>query len=185
MSSAAPETRRLFFALWPTAEQRRQLHQLAGQLGWESGGRLVPPENLHITLAFLGSVDEERRRCIENAADSLLLPAFSLEFDRIGYWSRPQVLWFGSSRTPEPLRSLARSLALAMAGCGLQPEKRPFAAHLTVRRKAVQAPAADMMPPFPWAVRDFALVESLTLPGGAQYRVLRRWPLTGAEPPEG
>ena len=64
-----PETKnqRLFFALWPSLELSHELYSVAGRV-LEGDGRRVPPENIHLTLAFLGSVKASFRQCAERAA---------------------------------------------------------------------------------------------------------------------
>ncbi|WP_287719822.1 2'-5' RNA ligase family protein [Nitrosomonas sp.] len=56
MSDAASSVR-LFFALWPQEEARKQLARLARRIADQCAGRCVRPENLHLTLAFIGEVD--------------------------------------------------------------------------------------------------------------------------------
>lgn len=177
MSSPGPETWRLFFALWPDPQRQQTYHRLARRLLAETGGRPVAAPDLHLTLAFIGAADAAVRHCLEDVADTVALAPFELTLDRAGYWPRPRVAWLGTTQTPEPLRELARRLNEGMAVCGLQPERRPFAAHLTVARKARCAPAGEAIAPQAWPVADFVLAESLTLPQGGRYRVLRRWPL--------
>lgn len=141
------------------------------------GGRPVLPGNLHITLAFLGSVDADTRRCMEQAADNITLPPFTLQLNELGFWRRPQVVWLGTDSTPPPLLALASALKQAMIGCGLEPESRPFQAHLTLMRKVRRAPEGEPPAGITWPVSDFALVVSDTLPEGVRYAVLRRWAL--------
>lgn len=185
MPSPAPETQRLFFALWPDDELRGELHHLARKVARVGGGKPMAPENLHITLAFLGSISADARLCVENLASSLQVAPFSLTLDQVGYWPRPRVIWFGASETPMPLRQLAQGLNAGLANCGLTPEARPFAAHLTVMRKASRGPDQGDIAPLVWPVDSFVLVQSLTLPEGAQYRVLRHWPLRESNPVQG
>lgn len=180
---AEPRPQRLFFALWPSTAQRESLRRLAAQACRGGGGRPVPADNLHLTLAFLGSVEASTRAYLEAAAAAIHLPPFTLELDQAGYWRRPRVIWLGASQTPEPLQALVRQLRAALLGCGLEPEARPFAAHLTVMRKAVRGPARTEIAPFAWPVDSFALVASQTLPQGASYQVVARWPLDGNLPP--
>lgn len=183
MSSPATETQRLFFALWPDSALQQACHGVARAVVQD--GKPVPASNLHLTLAFPGSVDAGQRSCLEQAAEAIRLPQFSLTLDSAGFWPRPRVIWLGITKTPETLRELARQLNACLAGCGLEPERRPFAAHLTVARKARRGPEQAVIEALHWAVADFVLAESLTLPEGAQYRVLRRWPLVPDEQDRG
>lgn len=173
---AEQERQRLFFALWPTEAQRQQLATYQTLLK-DCGGRLVAIDNLHITLAFLGSVDAGTRHCLEQAADNFALPKFTLQLDQLGFWRRPQVVWLGADTTPEPLHALAVSLKKAMIGCELEPDERPFQAHMTLMRKAHRPPFVSTVDPFIWDVHDFALVISEMRPEGVHYEVLRRWGL--------
>lgn len=173
---AEAEHQRLFFALWPDEAVRRQLADYRDLLKG-CRGRLVVPENLHITLAFLGSVDADTRSCLEQAADIISVPAFTLKLDELGFWRRSQVVWLGTGETPEPLLGLASALKQAMLGCGLEPESRPFQTHLTLMRKARRAPAEEPCEATLWPVADFALMLSDTRPEGVRYEVLQRWPL--------
>lgn len=171
------ERQRLFFALWPDEALREALTPLL-RLKRECGGRAHPPSNLHITLNFLGMVDAAIRDCLERAADEIAVPPFELTLDRFGYWPRPKVMWLGCSKVPGPLQALVEGLNGAMRGCGLQPEGRPYHPHLTLLRKAQRAPTAEP-PSLTWQADDFVLAESVSTPGGVEYRVLRRWPLRG------
>lgn len=171
------DKQRLFFALWPSEALRELLTPLL-KLKRECGGRPPSPANLHITLNFLGMVDADTRDCLEQAAGEIQVPPFELALDRFGYWPRPRVMWLGCSETPPSLLGLVERLNRVVKQCGLQPEKRPFHTHLTLLRKAKQPPTVSA-PDLSWQVNDFVLVESVTAPGGVEYRVLRRWPLRG------
>lgn len=173
------DKQRLFFALWPSGEMRTALTPLL-KLKHECGGRSHPPTNLHITLNFLGMVDADTRDCLEQAAGEIVIPPFELTLDRFGYWSRPRVVWLGCSEIPEPLSGLVMELNRVVKRCGLEPELRPYQPHLTLLRKAKRAPQAEASE-FSWRAKEFVLAESVSTPGGVEYRVLRRWPLL-AEP---
>jgi len=174
------ETRRLFFALWPGAALQAELVRRARKALRPGGGRAVATDKLHLTLAFLGSVDAQAQACMEAGADGVRGEAFTLELDQLGHFPRPRVIWAGASRVPAALRTLVQDLTRALLPCGYRPESRPFQAHVTLMRKAARGPRPAEIEPLVWPVGDFALVESLTLPEGAQYRVLRRWPLAAA-----
>lgn len=173
---AEQETQRLFFALWPDKTQRRQLEEYFPLLRG-CGGRRVHTENLHITLAFLGSVDRETRRCMEQVADAISLPPFSVTLDQLGFWRRPRVVWLGSEETPAGLAALVGELRKAMIDCGLEPDSRAFRTHLTLMRKARRHPRVPGVSALEWPVKSFALVASETNQEGVVYKVLRSWEL--------
>jgi 2'-5' RNA ligase len=170
------DTQRLFFALWPDSRVRENLEGYFPLLRG-CGGRKVPPQNLHITLAFLGSVDANTRDCLIAAADEIELPSFAMQLDQLGFWRRPQVVWLGSEELPPELADLVGALKKAMLTCGLEPESRPFRIHLTLMRKAHRGPREQNIPRLDWPVEHFALVASETRPEGASYQVLKSWEL--------
>lgn len=173
----AVETQRLFFALWPEAALQQRLAQAAAALLPHAAGRRVRAENLHCTLVFLGAVDAAQRLCLEDAAALVRAEPFTLTFDRLGYFRRPQVAWLGCTTTPAPLQALVTGLGHGTASCGFAPEQRPYAVHLTVARKLRRDPGRLPLMPVDWPVRQFALVESVSEPDGAHYRPLRFWDL--------
>jgi RNA 2',3'-cyclic 3'-phosphodiesterase len=108
---------------------------------------------------------------------------FDLLLDQVGHWQQAQVLWCGPSVTPAPLARLVQDLHQELAKCGILPEDRPYAAHITLLRHARPHPFQPLARPLYWPVRELALVASC--PAGAlpRYRVLRRWPLGADQGP--
>lgn len=176
-SSSNPETQRLFFALWPPAELNHELYRLAGNALRGGAGRRVVPENIHLTLAFLGSVEASFRECAEQVAAAIRAEPFTLMFERMGYWPKPGILWVGPSQTPQPLLHLVQNLNAGLAGCGYEAEKRPYAAHLTLARKARPHGDIHSLESRAWEINQFHLVQSHTHADGARYEILRSWPL--------
>lgn len=177
MTSEQPDQQRLFFALTPPIELARYFHHLAMTDLHECRGRQLKPEQIHLTLRFIGSVEAETATCLQQAAGEITLPRFELEFDTLGYWPRPRVVWCMPSRIPAPLAELAAKLEQVCVSCGLEAEKRSYVPHLTLQRNARQAPVRGTMKPLLWPVEAFALIRSETLPQGAVYTELHRWPL--------
>jgi RNA 2',3'-cyclic 3'-phosphodiesterase len=177
---AAPATQRLFFALWPDVTLRERLHRLGRKL-IHKNGKLVAPENLHITLLFLGSLDEERAACVRAAADAVRLGACTLRLECLGHFRRPQVLWVGPAETPPALAQLVQGLGERVGACGVALEARPFRAHLTLARKVAKPPPVLETDPLDFPVTEYTLVRSRTLPEGARYEVIARWPLEEAQ----
>jgi RNA 2',3'-cyclic 3'-phosphodiesterase len=177
-STATDPRQRLFFALWPDAAARQALVKSSREL---LGRRVkqVPAENLHITLAFAGSVTAPVRDCLEAAAGEIHAVPFELTLDHAGHWPRPRILWLGPTHTPVGLWSLVEVLNRAFESCGLQREPRPFQAHVTLARKVGRAPPLAVPVPVTWSISDFSLVESVTDSGGASYQRLVTWKLDG------
>ena len=144
-------------------------------------GRAVNADNLHITLAFLGSTPAQRQACIEAALDGVVVPRFSLQLDRLGFWRKPQVLWVGSDRSPPSLQALVDGVSRTVTQCGCRLDSRPFQIHLTLFRK-VRTPPRELpvVEPIQWSVESFALVESITAASGVCYKALKTWALSTA-----
>lgn len=167
---------RLFFALWPDERTRAGLAALAGRVPG-ADGRATHPEDLHVTLAFLGVVAPDRLDCVLAAADAVRGEPFTLAVDRVGFWPRPRILWCGPEEHPPALPGLVAALQRGLGDCGFPPEKRPFRAHVTLARKARKTGALELERPVPWPVSEFVLAGSRPGDPAPRYRILRRWPL--------
>ena len=178
MVPGGAETQRLFFALWPEPELGERLFALGGDR-LRVGGRGVVAENLHLTLAFLGSLDVALRQRLEQGADGIRVPRFTLALDRVGCFRRKGIFWAGATQTPAPLLELVGALKAAQAACGLTPEDREYQVHVTLARDVRRCPPeGPITPSLEWPARRFVLVESHTDADGARYEILRSWELT-------
>ena len=143
--------------------------------------RWTPPANMHITLSFLGQVHEGRRGVIEQALAAIQAPHMQLALDGYGTFDRVGVLYAGVKKSPA-LLALAEQAMGAMQTIGFTREDRPYSPHITLARTRDRLhlrPNALDDPAFHQSFDDseFRLYQSLTLPGGAQYEVLRSFPL--------
>jgi 2'-5' RNA ligase len=166
------------------AELRRQLAPgLASRLTW------TRPGNWHLTLKFLGEVDQARipGLCaelagIEHAPVTLQAAGGGVFPDR----RRPRVLWAGLGRGGRAAAGLAALVDAACVHQGFAPREREFRPHLTVAR--VKRPARDdwagvlkKMTGRTWPVIEvpgFALWQSLLKPEGPEYRVVETFALS-------
>lgn len=171
---------RLFFALWPDEAVRLELVRISRQLAVPPGAKRMTPENLHLTMAFIGTQPPEVQACMEEQAAAIQVPPFTVTLDELGFFARPQVVWLGDRNPPEPLLHLANALKHAQLNCGLEPEERAFQTHLTLMRKVRHPPGPFKPDPITWPVKEFVLVASETLPEGAKYRIVRRFSLRSA-----
>jgi len=157
--------------------------------------RWVAPRNIHLTLRFLGEIDEARARSAGEALGAAASrgSAFELSFERFGVFPHlrsPNVLWTGPSETPQALRALVEALFEELERAGFPREERPFRAHLTLARRRgrrrpppglegelVAAEQRWLVPPPSFRVEEAVLFQSELRPGGAIYTPIRRHPL--------
>jgi 2'-5' RNA ligase len=139
-------------------------------------GRPIPDANLHLTLAFLGKVEETRIPDLLAATGQLAMPAFDLRIDRRGRWPRSGILWLAPSAPPAALNRLVKGIWGALEPLEFWSDFRDFRPHVTIARRCGLGEAGEVAP-VDWPVRDFALMVSDLDHKGATYRVLRRWPL--------
>jgi 2'-5' RNA ligase len=175
--------RRLFFALWPEKEVRQAIVRQTAPYLKKNNGRIIPAANLHITLQFIGSVDEETAGCLHTAASAVKVEPFQLDLDTFGYYSRAKIAWLGMTHTPDSILRLNQTLGEHLTDCGYQPDSRKYSPHVSLMRKCrrpVSALRGEVS--IPWSVDRFVLLESVqeTIDGrqGVSYRVIEQYPLS-------
>ncbi len=152
--------------------------------------KLVEPENLHITLKFLGEVEETRIPVIVKALEGALkgVDPFRIRLERVGAFprvSRPNVIWVGVSDGRDSLIRLANLVEDALRKVGFPKEKRSFEPHLTIAR--VKYRSSDLPSLITRVenveigeieVREVRLKKSTLTPKGPIYETLHSFPLT-------
>ncbi len=108
----------------------------------------VKPENIHLTLFFLGDILPERQAPIEAALSVVARHArsFTISVQGAGAFpnlNRPRVIWVGLEELTGQLALLHRAVNEAMANVGFQPEDRRFSPHLTLGRIRQRASRED------------------------------------------
>lgn len=168
--------KRLFFALWPDQKTRSEIDRLNQTIKLDTI-RHLKPENLHVTLLFLGNVSDEIAALVQQRAQHIKAQPFSFYFDGIDFWQRPRVLCLTASQQPPELYDLVTQLTDMVADLPLSLIDRPYRAHITLARKAKTSYALEYEP-VKWQAEEFVLVESRSDKQGVHYDVLARWPLT-------
>lgn len=181
---------RLFLAAELPGSVRRCVGDLQTRLRDElKGWRWVRPEGIHLTLRFLGEVDDqldERARGAWRDVARGCAP-FRLGVRGVGRFpdrGRPRVLWVGLEEI-EPGEGLARLVADLERNArelGWQPEKRPFRPHLTLARglrgaRPDEPPEGARVPAAEGWVRRLVLFRSRLDRSGARYTALASFPL--------
>jgi 2'-5' RNA ligase len=167
---------RLFFALWPDDQTRQKLVRLNKSIETK-GFRPVQPQNVHVTLVFLGNVDVASELLIKHSVTGISAKPFVLTFDRLSYWRRPRVLCLSCSQLVDEVENLVAALNMEVASCGLQTDTRPYKPHITLARHAKYLPDIKFEP-IVWRAESFCLVESCSEPDGVNYKVIQQWTLT-------
>ncbi len=187
---------RLFVALEPPDLVRRRLTSLQGELRRAAGRaadevKWVPPDNVHLTLQFLGAVPEERLEAIQAALAQTAAESGPLDLAVTGTGAFPsarraRVLWAGVAGDLAPLGALVAALGRHLAPLGFAPEDRPFSAHLTLGRArdarglpglAAALAHAGAGTEARWHAGELVLFRSHLSPHGPRYEALSRVPL--------
>jgi 2'-5' RNA ligase len=179
---------RLFVAINLPDAERTALHAATSAL--RSDGlpvKWVAADKLHVTIRFLGSVDDAQAGPIGDALAAAVagLKPFDVTVGGAGAFpdaQHPRVLWIGVERHPA-LELLAHDVARVLGGFGFPPELRPFMPHVTIGRvqdgPAALRPVAAELEALDYAgllpVDSVDLMESLA----GRYRVVRHAPLGG------
>ncbi len=185
---------RLFVGLTIPDDVRERLSALLCGL---PGARWVAPENMHLTLRFIGDVDEAVGEHPAAALGDISAPAFAIFFAGLGAFDRrrrPTALWAGVAAEPR-LDHLHGKIESALVRAGLAPEARKFSPHVTLARFRARSgnSGKTKVSPMgrvagwleshggfrtrPFAVERFVLFRSRLGHGGAHYEEVAEYPL--------
>lgn len=159
---------------------------LRGKLAW------VKPDNIHLTLKFLGNVTQDRVNYIEDTLDEIARKEkpFSISLAPLGAFpgiTIPRVIWVGVAGDIAIIKNIRDKLELSLSHLGFKKEDNPFHPHLTLARvKSIENPAqisgifSQINPKNLRAAIDrIILFKSELIPQGAIYENLCEKKLTG------
>ena len=172
---------RLFFGLEPDSACKAAIADWRDRYA-RSDGRPVPAGNFHMTLAFLGDVDERRLESLCDAVDNAGLDdghrSLILPLDRVGFWPSPGIYWVGPSAPCTFLERLAGKLQNLGQRFGARRDRRVFRPHVTLYRGCSAPPPLPVVSPAIDASFDgFELFESRRERRGVRYEAVSGWPL--------
>jgi len=174
---------RLFVALEIPEVVRDRLTSMEGGV---PGARWLSDDQLHLTLRFIGEVDDHVAHDIDDTLVGLRAPAFTLELAGVGEFGgkNPRALWVGV-RANDSLIHLQRKIETALQRIGLPAEERKFSPHVTLAR--LKSPPRDKVMAFlsyhalftstPFPVNRFVLFSSHQGSGGSVYHAERVYEL--------
>ncbi len=174
---------RLFIGLeLPTPIQDR-LEPLCSGL---QGARWVAPHNMHITLAFVGDVDEGAAQDLHETLSDIRFDPFDLslgEIDCFAHKHQPTSVWTGVKGNVEALQNLHHKTTKAIENAGLIPERRKYKPHVTLARMK-QMPKEKLLSYMEgnnsfktdsFTISHFTQFRSHLTRHGADYEVLARY----------
>ncbi|MGP8201480.1 MAG: RNA 2',3'-cyclic phosphodiesterase [Limisphaerales bacterium] len=189
-------TKRLFVAVFPPADIAASLRTAVGRLAQTVPPRAVRwtrPEQIHLTLQFLGAVAVARIPEIGSALQAACRGhrQHQLRVEGFGCFpnqNRPQIIWAGLAGDLGPLESLQKSVNAGLLAVGCVGEDRPFHPHLTIgrardlnatgRKAVAEALAREQNREIgQWQVGSIDLMQSVLSPQGATYDTLQSIPL--------
>ena len=161
------------------ASQLKKFRAISPHAKW------VRPENLHLTLKFLGEADQTKLGEVQSELASVRsAQPVTLEFQGLGFFpnpKRPHVFWAGIQGSSN-LASIAHTIDQAMGALGFPREDRVFAPHLTLARFTQPSLPPGLRTPVEqnitrsfgsFTTREFHLIESKLKSAGAAYTTLR------------
>ncbi|MDH3394432.1 MAG: RNA 2',3'-cyclic phosphodiesterase [Desulfobulbaceae bacterium] len=155
------------------------------------GAKWVKPEQLHLTLRFIGEVDGATFMDIRAALATIALPPFSLGLKGLGCFpprKTPRVLWVGLEPPLEQLVQLRNRVEATLVRLGVEPEHRKFAPHITLarlketpkNRLANFLAGNSLFSTESFPVENFHLYSSSIGSKGAIHTLEASYPLTGS-----
>ena len=166
-----------------------QLQRRAARLAPRARVTWVPPERLHLTVRFIGHVDEAKQRAVAAVLEPrLAVPSFALALGGTGAFpprGEPRAIWAGVADGLERLQQLEREVTLRLQEAGIPAEDRPYSPHLTLARvrEAHGLRAAALLEEHRGVDLGATNVEAITLfasrlsPKGPTYVALQQTPL--------
>jgi len=130
---------RLFIAINFNEEVKAQINQIIDRVKSNSvQGRFVSEENIHLTLEFLGEVQEHRIGLIREIMDGLEFEPFTLGLTKIGCFRRPEgkIYWLGVEDC-HTLYEIQKALRQSLIEKGFKLENREYRPHITLGRKVI------------------------------------------------
>ncbi len=165
---------RIFIALRPAAETCKDLIKIQQQV--LVSGKMMPPRSLHLTLAFLGDCDPERKQCVLDKITNININAFDMTLGEFGYFEHHRIFYITPSIVPIELLSLHKQLCNALSPCRFK-TPRAFKPHVTLFRGVVTPPFCEPLnTTVRWHVRSIHVERSELGSEGAHYTTLKEQP---------
>jgi len=187
---------RTFIAIELPHEIKDSLARLQAQLKTAGADvKWVESKNIHLTLKFLGEVDEKKLLKLQQVLEEIVRSktCFTIRLAALGAFPRmssPRVIWVGIDKGEKETQEIAKDLEDALWKLGIPKEDRPFSSHITIGRTRSGLHAGDLaaqinnlstsvsQEPQEYPVKTIMLFKSTLTPQGPLYEILKEAHLT-------
>jgi len=167
---------RLFIAINFNSDTRTQLLAMRDDLRSRSErGNFSLPENLHLTLAFLGECTAKQVSDAKAVMDLVSFDPFDIHIERVGQFKRNTGdIWWAGVRGNRSLLNLQRGLTSKLIAAGFTLDRREYNPHITLGREIVTDAIPWQIEPFGETVTAIELMKSERIAGKLTYKSIHK-----------
>jgi 2'-5' RNA ligase len=163
---------RLFIAINFNKETRARLLALRDELQSRSErGNFTLPENLHLTLAFIGEVSPKKIDKIKAILETVTFEPFEVTINRLGTFTRG-TLWYAGLHESKPLMDIQHEITHKLALCGFEMDGRKYTPHITLGSEVITDTTPWQIEPFGETVSSIDLMKSERVNGKLTYTTI-------------
>ena len=137
----------------------------------------VTAENLHLTLCFLGQINETVEQQIMLKMAEIRGQLIELVFTHLGVFHQAKVAYLSPDIVPDALDLLVRQQVQLARECGIATDHRTYFPHITIARKVSFLAKNPIMPTFSVTFKKIVLYHSVSTKNGIEYHKIKSWSL--------
>ncbi|RKY88617.1 RNA 2',3'-cyclic phosphodiesterase [candidate division KSB1 bacterium] len=181
---------RCFIAIDLPGSLKKKIGEIQAKLkGSGADVKWVKPDNIHLTLKFLGEITPEKVEEVKASLDGISVKKMEISARNVGAFpslKRPRVIWVGIEKGLEKLKDFSNIIEKEMQKIGFEKEKRSFKPHLTIGRVKSQRNIGNLVKEIglieefetePFIPEEFILMRSDLKPSGAEYTPIKKYRL--------
>ncbi|NND65782.1 MAG: RNA 2',3'-cyclic phosphodiesterase [Gammaproteobacteria bacterium] len=168
---------KLFFALMPNQQDVCAMAETLRKSNLEMSGTVQPPEKWHLTVAYLGWVEQHLVGDFVEVGKLISSQSFPVTLGNLEYWPDAKVTVLTPSSIPTQFTRLFESLWQPLNNLGFKHQFPQFDPHVTLTRGQTVLSDKKLVEAIKWKIDEFMLVNSIKSDAGAHYSIIQRWSL--------
>lgn len=136
---------------------------------------MMQKENIHLTLLFLGEVEQTRLEQLQQAVGNVSASSFTFDLRRFSCWKHNRIGYVAPEDDVAALSQLSNALRQVTVSTGIKCDERAFVPHVTLLRNVTRTIDSQPIKAVEWQVEAFSLMESVQTERGVCYRALQTW----------